>query len=173
MVPAPADPAPAVVIAPAKAPEKIPVIAVEKAAPPPKVLEKKETAPKVVQPVAADTEGGSLQKARAVVTGAKKGVYFVQFVALDSYAAAVAWRNDKPELSEAQILQISVQPGGKTKFVVISGPYLSLQAATEFTAGKGVPGEFWVRAAASLQAAVKASATNVAPQADVEKKNER
>ena len=170
---APAEPAPAVVTAPAKAPEKIPAIAVEKAIPPPKVLEKKETAPKVVQTPAADTEGDSLLKARAAVTGAKTGVYFVQFVALDSYAAAVAWRNDKPVLSKAQILQISVQPGSKTKFVVISGPYRSRQAANEFTAGKGVPGEFWVRAAASLQAAVKASAANVAPQADVEKKNER
>jgi hypothetical protein len=173
VVPAPAEPAPAVVTAPANAPEKIPAIAVEKAAPPPKVLEKKETAPKVVQPAAADTEGASLQKARAAVTGAKKGVYFVQFVALDSYAAAVAWQDAEPVLSKAQILQIRVQPGSKTKFVVISGPYRSRLAATEFTAGKGVPGEFWVRAAASLQAAVKASPTNVAPQADVEKKNER
>ena len=122
---------------------------------------------------AADTEGDSLQKARAAVNGAKKGVYFVQFVALDSYAAAVAWRNDKPVLSEAQILQISVQPGGKTKFVVISGPYRNLEKASQFTSGKEVPREFWMRGAASLQAAVKASATNVTPQADAEKKNER
>ena len=170
---APAEPVPAVVTAPANVPEKLPAIAVEKAAPPPKGLEKKDRPPKVVQPAAADPEGDGLQKARAAVNGAKSGVYFVQFVALDSYAAAVAWRNAKPVLSEAQILQISVQPGGKTKFVVISGPYRNLEKASQFTSGKEVPREFWMRGAASLQAAVKASATNVTPQADAEKKNER
>ena len=170
---APAEPAPAVVTAPANVPEKLPAIAVEKAAPPPKGLEKKERPPKVVQPAAADTEGDGLQKARAAVNGAKGGVYFVQFVALDSYAAAVAWRNANPVLSEAQILKIGVQPGSKTKFVVISGPYRNLEKASQFTSGKEVPREFWMRGAASLQAAVKASATNVTPQADAEKKNER
>ena len=170
---APAEPAPAVVTAPANVPEKFPAIAVEKAAPPPKGLEKKDRPPKVVQPAAADTEGDGLQKARAAVNGAKGGVYFVQFVALDSYAAAVAWRNANPVLSEAQILKIGVQPGSKTKFVVISGPYRNLEKASQFTSGKEVPREFWMRGAASLQAAVKASATNVTPQADAEKKNER
>jgi hypothetical protein len=173
VVPAPAEPAPAVVTAPANVPEKFPAIAVEKAAPPPKGLEKKDRPPKVVQPAAADTEGDGLQKARAAVNRAKSGVYFVQFVALDSYAAAVAWRNAKPVLSEAQILQISVQPGSKTKFVVISGPYRNLEKAAQFTSGKDVPREFWMRGAASLQAAVKASATNVTSQAEAEKKNER
>ena len=173
VVPPPAEPAPAVVTAPANVPEKLPAIAVEKAAPPPKGLEKKDRPPKVVQPAAADPEGDGLQKARAAVNGAKSGVYFVQFVALDSYAAAVAWRNAKPVLSEAQILQISVQPGGKTKFVVISGPYRNLEKASQFTSGKDVPREFWTRGAASLQAVVKAPATNVTPQADAEKKNER
>ena len=173
VVPPPAEPAPAVVTAPANVPEKFPAIAVEKAAPPPKGLEKKDRPPKVVQPAAADTEGDGLQKARAAVNGAKGGVYFVQFVALDSYAAAVAWRNAKPVLSEAQILKIGVQPGSKTKFVVISGPYRNLEKASQFTSGKEVPREFWMRGAASLQAAVKASATNVTPQADAEKKNER
>ena len=76
-------------------------------------------------------------------------------------------------LSEAQILKIGVQPGSKTKFVVISGPYRNLEKASQFTSGKEVPREFWMRGAASLQAAVKASATNVTPQADAEKKNER
>ena len=85
----------------------------------------------------------------------------------------MAWRNAKPVLSEAQILKIGVQPGSKTKFVVISGPYRNLEKASQFTSGKEVPREFWMRGAASLQAAVKASATNVTPQADAEKKNER
>ena len=175
-----AEPAPAVVIAPARAPEKVPAKApekapakaVEKTAPPAKAAEKKEPPPKAARAAAVDAGGDTPENATAAVNAAKKGVFFVQFVALDSYAAA-AWRDAKPALSKAQIVQIAVEQGSKTKFVVISGPYRSRQAATEFTAGKGVPGEFWVRGAASLQAAVKASATNVVPQADAEKKNER
>ena len=176
-----AEPAPAVVTAPARAPEKVPAKApekapakaVEKTAPPAKAAEKKEPPPKAARAAAVDAGGDTPENATAAVNAAKKGVFFVQFVALDSYAAAAAWRDAKPALSKAQIVQIAVEQGSKTKFVVISGPYRSRQAATEFTAGKGVPGEFWVRGAASLQAAVKASATNVAPQADAEKKNER
>ena len=176
-----AEPAPAVVTAPARAPEKVPAKApekapakaVEKTAPPAKAAEKKELAPKAARAAVVDAGGDTPENATAAVNAAKNGVFFVQFVALDSYAAAAAWRDAKPALSKAQIVQIAVEQGSKTKFVVISGPYRSRQAATEFTAGKGVPGEFWVRGAASLQAAVKASATNVAPQADAEKKNER
>jgi hypothetical protein len=176
-----AEPAPAVVTAPARAPEKVPAKApekaaakaVEKTAPPAKAAEKKEPAPKAARAAAVDAGGDTPENATAAVNAAKNGVFFVQFVALDSYAAAAAWRDAKPALSKAQIVQIAIEQGSKTKFVVISGPYRSRQAATEFTAGKGVPGEFWVRGAASLQAAVKASATNVAPQADAEKKNER
>ena len=173
VAPKKAEPAPVVVTAPANVPEKIPAIAVEKAAPPPKALEKKETAPKVAQPTAADAEGEGMQKATAAVNLAKKGVYFVQFVALDSYTAAVAWRDAKPALSAAQILQIGVEQGRKTKFVIISGPYRNRQEATEFTSGKGVPGEFWLRDAASLQAAVKVIAKNPTLQTNAEKKNER
>ena len=159
--------------APARAPEKAAAKAVEKTPPPAKAAEKKEPPPKAAQASAVDAGGDTPENATAAVNAAKNGVFFVQFVALDSYAAAAAWRDARPALSKAQIVQIAIEQGSKTKFVVISGPYRSRQAATEFTAGKGVPGEFWVRAAASLQAAVKASAANVAPQADVEKKNER
>ena len=176
-----AEPAPAVVTAPVRAPEKVPARApekvaakaVEKTPPPAKAAEKKEPAPKAARAAVVDAGGDTPENATAAVNAAKNGVFFVQFVALDSYAAAAAWRDAKPALSKAQIVQIAVEQGSKTKFVVISGPYRSRQAATEFTAGKGVPGEFWVRGAASLQAAVKASANNVAPQADAEKKNER
>ena len=93
--------------------------------------------------------------AAAQINAAKKGNFFVQFVALDSYAAATAWRDKYDKLSRAQIAQIGVEQGAKSKFVVVSGPFKSRDAAEAFAAQKGMPGGAWIRAARPLQAALK------------------
>ena len=162
-----------VVVTPAAQPagKSSPAKAAEKMVTPAKAVEKKEPAPKAAAAGAANVAANSPQQAAAAINAAQKGVFFVQFVALDSYAAAVAWRDAKPALAKTQIVQIGVGSEGKTKFVVIGGPYRSRQAAAEFTSGKGVPAEFWVRGAASLQAALRA-VKNTTPRVDAEKRNE-
>ena len=96
-----------------------------------------------------------LGKAAAQINAAKKGNFFVQFVALESYAAATAWRDKYDKLSRAQIAQIGVEQGAKSKFVVVSGPFKSRDAAEAFAAQKGMPGGAWIRAARPLQAALQ------------------
>ncbi len=116
-----------------------------------------EKAPALKKNLPPPNQNGSdpLGKAAAQIDAAKKGNFFVQFVALESYAAATAWRDKYDKLSRAQIAQISVEQGAKSKFVVLSGPFKSRDVAEAFAAQKGMPGGAWIRAARPLQAALK------------------
>ena len=116
-----------------------------------------EKAPALKKNLSPPNQNGSdpLGRAAAQINAAKKGNFFVQFVALDSYAAATAWRDKYDKLSRAQIAQISVEQGAKSKFVVVSGPFKSRDAAEAFAAQKGMPGGAWIRAARPLQAALQ------------------
>ena len=96
----------------------------------------------------------------------------MQFVALESYAAALAWRDKYDKLARAQIAQISVEQGAKSKFVVLSGPFKSRGAAEAFAAQKGLPDGAWIRAARPLQAALQKTANGAPAKKTQEQKSE-
>lgn len=121
----------------------------------PAVAEKKIAALKKNPPPVNQPGSDPLGNAAAQINAAKKGNFFVQFVALESYAAAQAWRDKYDKLSRAQIAQISVEQGAKSKFVVLSGPFRTRDAAEAFATQKDLPGGAWVRAARPLQAALQ------------------
>lgn len=134
--------------------------------------ERKMPAVKKTLPPENQSGGDPLGKAAAQINGAKKGNFFVQFVALESYAAAAAWRDKYDKLSRAQIAQISVEQGAKSKFVVISGPFRSRDAAEAFAAQKGLPGGAWIRGARPLQAALQKPETAAPGKKAQEQKSE-
>ena len=178
IAPAPAKPAPVTpVVAVAPPPPKpAPVAPAVAAAPQPKPvaspavkpLKESEKINTAAAPVAKSPEpakGGDqakleagtepLKNSTAAINAANKTDFFVQYVALDSLAVALAWRDAQPALNKAQIVQINVEPGSKTKFVVVSGPFRNRNAAVEFAKSKGLPAGYWIRGAGLLQAALK------------------
>ena len=180
VTPAPAKPAPvAPVVSVAPPPPKpAPVAPAVSAAPPPKPvaspavkpLKEPEKINTAAAPVAKRPEPAQgadqaklepaaepLKNSTAAINAANKTDFFVQYVALDSLAVALAWRDAQPALSKAQIVQINVEQGSKTKFVVVSGPFRNREAAVEFATSKGLPAGYWIRGAGLLQAAVKSA----------------
>ena len=107
-----------------------------------------------------------------MINAANKTDFFVQYVALDSLAVAQAWRDAQPALNKAQIVQINVEQGSKTKFVVVSGPFRNRNAAVEFAKSKGQPAGYWIRGAGLLQAALKPAGSAARQSPSGEKKNE-
>ena len=106
-------------------------------------------------PLANQPGGEALGKAVAQIKAAEKDSLFVQFVALDTYAAAEAWQSQYDKLLDARIARIRVEQGAKSKFVVVSGPFKSRNAAEAFAAQKGLPSGAWIREARPLQAALQ------------------
>ncbi len=195
IAPAPAKPAPvAPVVAVAPPPPKpAPVAPAVAAVPPPKPvaspavkpLKESEKINTAAAPVAKSPEpakGGDQAKleagteppknSTAVINAANKTDFFVQYVALDSLAVAQAWRDAQPALNKAQIVQINVEQGSKTKFVVVSGPFRNRNAAVEFAKSKGQPAGYWIRGAGLLQAALKPAGSAARQSPSGEKKNE-
>ena len=173
--PKPAPVAPVVAVAPPP-PKPAPVAPAVSAAPPPKPVaspavkplrepEKINTAAAPVAKSPEPAKGGDqakleagtepLKNSTAAINAANKTDFFVQYVALDSLAVALAWRDAQPALNKAQIVQINVEQGSKTKFVVVSGPFRNRNAAVEFAKSKGLPAGYWIRGAGLLQAALK------------------
>ena len=72
---------------------------------------------------------------------------YVQHVALDSYSDARDWRSANPAMSASLVVAIL---SGKTKFVVVSGPFKTRTEALEFLRGSGIPSAHWLRSAGSL-----------------------
>ena len=178
IAPAPAKPAPVTpVVAVAPPPPKpAPVAPAVAAVPQPKPVaspavkplkepEKINTAAAPVAKIPEPAKGGDqakleagtepLKNSTAVINAANKTDFFVQYVALDSLAVAQAWRDAQPALNKAQIVQINVEQGSKTKFVVVSGPFRNRNAAVEFAKSKGLPAGYWIRGAGLLQASLK------------------
>ena len=184
--------APVVAVAPPP-PKPAPVAPAVSAAPPPKPvvspavkpLKEPEKINTAAAPVAKSPEpakGGDqakleagtepLKNSTAAINAANKTDFFVQYVALDSLAVALAWRDAQPALNKAQIVQINVEQGSKTKFVVVSGPFRNRNAAVEFAKSKGLPAGYWIRGAGLLQAALKPAGSAARQSPSGEKKNE-
>ncbi|MDP4621906.1 MAG: SPOR domain-containing protein [Hydrogenophaga sp.] len=100
--------------------------------------------PVVVAPVAPAPPG--LAWAREL----KVGGWVVQHVALDTLNDIQTWQAQHPALSRAQTVPL-LRPNGQRYWVLVSGPFTTLERANAFAQSPGVPKNHWSRAVASLQ----------------------
>ena len=83
----------------------------------------------------------------------KPGGWVVQHVALDSVKELQAWQAQYATLSRAQVVPL-LRPNGQRYWVLVSGPFTSLERANAYAASPGVPRNHWSRSVSSLQASV-------------------
>lgn len=126
---------------------------------PPVVSAAPETdAPVVATPVvepAVQAEAPALQPPSGAVwaSGLKQGAWVVQHVALDSLEELKVWQAQHPALVDGQAVSLR-RPTGQRYWVLVSGPFNSLELANAFAASPGVPKNHWSRGVASLQASL-------------------
>ena len=82
-----------------------------------------------------------------------KGGWVVQHVALDALPELQAWRSQHPALEKAQAVPL-LRPNGQAYWVLVSGPFTSLERANAFAQSPGVPKNHWSRGVASLQSSL-------------------
>ena len=85
--------------------------------------------------------------------GLKRGAWVVQHVALDNLDEIKAWQAQHPALVDGQAVPLR-RPTGQRYWVLVSGPFNSLEAANAYAASPGVPKNHWSRGVASLQASL-------------------
>ena len=83
----------------------------------------------------------------------KPGGWVVQHVALDSLKELQAWQAQYATLSRAQIVPL-LRPDGQRYWVLVSGPFTSLERANAYAVSPGVPRNHWSRSVSSLQASL-------------------
>jgi hypothetical protein len=86
-------------------------------------------------------------------SGLKQGAWVVQHVALDSLDELKAWQAQHPALVDGQAVPLR-RPTGQRYWVLVSGPFNSLELANAFASSPGVPKNHWSRGVASLQASL-------------------
>ncbi len=86
-------------------------------------------------------------------SGLKQGAWVVQHVALDSLDELKAWQAQHPALADGQAVPLR-RPTGQRYWVLVSGPFNSLELANAFASSPGVPKNHWSRGVASLQASL-------------------
>lgn len=82
-----------------------------------------------------------------------KGGWVVQHVALDALPELQAWQSQYPALGKAQAVPL-LRPNGQAYWVLVSGPFTSLERANAFAQSPGVPKNHWSRGVASLQSSL-------------------
>ena len=103
--------------------------------------------PVVTAPVAPAPPG--LAWARQLQVGG----WVVQHVALDTSNDIQTWQAQYPALSRAQTVPL-LRPNGQRYWVLVSGPFTTLERANAFAQSPGVPKNHWSRAVTSLQASL-------------------
>ena len=83
----------------------------------------------------------------------KTGGWVVQHVALDSLREIQTWQAQSPALKQAQAVPL-LRPNGQRYWVLVSGPFTSLERANAFAQTPGVPKNHWSRGVASLQSSL-------------------
>ena len=115
-----------------------------------KTIAKTALAPENAEPNGEKPDNKSEQNRIQRLKILPKQTFFVQHIVLKSDRAIVDYITQFPALSDARILPIN--SSGNKSFGIISGPFLSRGEAAEFTAGPGIPQEFWLWEAEQLEA---------------------
>ena len=112
--------------------------------------------PKTVVQAIESPSLSALRSNAQTVRATPKLHIFVQHVALDSYSEAQNWQKARPALAGSLIVSIATDQGKQIKYVVVSGPFSSSEAANTFSKRKDIPPQPWLRTADSLIAAMPA-----------------
>ncbi len=118
----------------------------------PRQAEAAKTVEQAIEPPSLSALRANAQTVRAT----PKLHIFVQHVALDSYSEAQNWQKARPALAGSLIVSIATAQGKQIKYVVVSGPFSSAEAANTFSTRKDIPPQPWLRTADSLIAAMPA-----------------
>jgi hypothetical protein len=97
-----------------------------------------------------DTKDAKSTKAAAEPRGLAPGFY-VQHASRGTRAEAERFKAQNPVLSRARVIRLKRQGAPGDNWVLLSGPFASLDQARVFLARKGIPSDSWVRPASALR----------------------
>jgi hypothetical protein len=87
------------------------------------------------------------------VQGARATDFFVQHIVLSTTEQAQLYVKRFAGLSRAKVVPIAA--ADNIAYAVLSGPFSTKVAATEFTKGSGLPADYWIRGAQQLKTVVR------------------
>ncbi|MGA1471029.1 MAG: hypothetical protein ACO32Q_06705, partial [Burkholderiaceae bacterium] len=107
-------------------------------------------APTPAAPAAAAPSRGGVARPE-ILTDLTAGFY-VQHIASPSRGnVEVFWRS-RPVLRQARLLELRRAPGSQSpNFVLVSGPFESMEQAQRFMAQPGLPRDMWLREASKIR----------------------
>lgn len=77
--------------------------------------------------------------------------FYVQHASRGTRAEVERFKSQNPVLAKARVIQLKRQGAPGDNWVLISGPFASLDQARAFLARKGIPPDSWVRPASALR----------------------
>ena len=87
------------------------------------------------------------------VRNARPADFFVQYIVFTSQLQATSFIDDYVGLAGALVVPISLR--GRPAYAVVSGPFVSLGDAKEFSGGARLPKDYWFRSATQLKGALR------------------
>lgn len=97
-----------------------------------------------------DAKDAKSTKAAAEPRGLAPGFY-VQHASRGTRAEVERFKAQNPVLSRARVMRLKRQGAPGDNWVLLSGPFASLDQARAFLARKGIPSDSWVRPASALR----------------------
>jgi hypothetical protein len=97
-----------------------------------------------------DAKDAKSTKAAAEPRGLAPGFY-VQHTSRGTRAEVERFKAQNPVLSRARVIRLKRQGAPGDNWVLLSGPFASLDQARAFLARKGIPSDSWVRPASALR----------------------
>jgi septal ring-binding cell division protein DamX len=101
---------------------------------------------------AKDTKDTKAVKGQAA--GEPRGLapgFYVQHASRGTRAEVERFKSQNPVLAKARVIQLKRQGAPGDNWVLLSGPFASLDQARAFLARKGIPPDSWVRPASALR----------------------
>ena len=90
---------------------------------------------------------------RQIIANATSDSYFVQFNLFKKKVQARTYRAQNDGLEDSMLIPLQTPEGAI--YAIISGPFLSKEKATAFVSNPGMPKEYWIRPAKTLQSVIK------------------
>ena len=87
------------------------------------------------------------------VRNARDADFFVQYIVFTSPLQAAGFIDDYVGLAGALVVPISLR--GRPAYAVVTGPFVSLGDAKEFSGGERLPKDYWFRSATQLKGALR------------------
>jgi hypothetical protein len=103
-----------------------------------------------IRETGADVTTNDVYAGDAWARALKPPAWLAQHAALESYETAQDWITKRKGLAKAKIVKVKSRKNNKIYYVVVSGPYINLEAARAAAKKLGQP-ESWIRGVRSLQ----------------------